>query len=84
MSKLDWGTEYLFSTGTTDFGPDAYDRIMRGEVPTPGKLFIAVRFHAADGEHAWLNRVQAIGVGINQGDTNRWDLYALRGEPGNL
>jgi Protein of unknown function (DUF3237) len=65
-------------TGTTDFGADAYERIMRGEPPTPGKIFIAARFQTADPGHAWINRVQAIGVGMNEGETNRWDLYALR------
>ena len=65
-------------TGTTDLGPDAHDRIMRGELPTPGKVFIAARFQTADPGYLWMNRVQAIGIGMNQGDINLWDLYALK------
>jgi hypothetical protein len=65
-------------TGTTDFGPDGYDRIMRGDLPTPGRILIAARFQTADPGYAWLNRVQAVGVGMNQGDGNQWDIYVLR------
>jgi hypothetical protein len=64
-------------TGTTDFGPGAYESIMRGELPAPGKIFIAVRFQTAHPDYEWMNRVQSIGVGMNQGDTNLWDHYVL-------
>jgi hypothetical protein len=65
-------------TGTTDFGPDGYDRIMRGDLPAPGRILIAGRFQTADPAHAWMNRVQAIGVGMSEGDANSWDVYALK------
>lgn len=69
---------YSHYSGMTDFGPEAYERIVRGELPTPGKIFIAARFQTAHPDYVWLNRVQAIGVGINEGDSNLWDTYALR------
>ena len=69
---------YSHYTGMTDFGPDAYERIVRGALPTPKKIFIAVRFQTAHPDYTWMNRVQAIGVGMNEGDSNLWDTYALR------
>lgn len=69
---------YTYYTGVTDFGADAYERIVRGEVPEPGKVFIAARFQTAHPGYRWLNRVQAVGVGVDEGASNLWDTYALR------
>jgi hypothetical protein len=69
---------YTYYTGVTDFGPDAYEGIVRGELPSPGKIYIAARFQTAHPDYTWLNRVQAIGIGMNEGDSNNWDTYALR------
>ena len=69
---------YTHYTGMTEFGPDGYERIVRGELPKPGKIFITARFQTAHPDYSWLNRVQAIGIGVNEGDSNLWDTYALR------
>lgn len=69
---------YSYYSGVTDLGADAYERVIRGELPEPGKIFIAVRFQTAHPEFTWMNRLQAIGLGTNENDTNIWDTYALR------
>lgn len=68
---------YTHYTGMTDLGPDAYERILRGELPKPGKIIASSRFQTADPELAWLNRLQAVAVGHSEGDRNVWDTYAL-------
>lgn len=72
------GLVYTHYTGVTDLGPDAYERIVRGELPAPGRIYVAARFQTAHPEHRWLNRLQAIAIGVNEGDRNHWDTYALR------
>ena len=69
---------YTWYSGLTDLGPDAYERILRGELPSPGKIHVAARFQTTHPGYVWLNRVQAIGIGLNEGDRNYWDTYALR------
>ena len=69
---------YSWYTGVVDLGEDAYDRLMRGQPPAPGAIRIAARFQTAAPQYAWLNRLQAFGIGQNQADGNLWDTYALR------
>jgi len=69
---------YSWYTGVVDFGEDAYDRLMRGEPPQPAGIRIAARFQTAAPKYAWLNRLQAFGIGQNDATGNLWDTYALR------
>ncbi len=69
---------YTSYTGLVDFGEDAYERIEKGELPTPGPIHVAARFQTAAPRHAWLNRVQALGIGESQAEGNLWDTYAIR------
>ena len=69
---------YSFYTGLVDFGEDAFARIEQGELPTPGPIHIAARFQTAAPKYAWLNRIQAIGIGRNDPVGNLWDTYAIR------
>lgn len=38
----------------------------------------APTFEAPDGDHAWLNNVQAVGIGTSDGQTVTYEIYALR------
>ena len=69
---------YTSYTGLVDFGEDAYERIEKGELPTPGPIHIAGRFQAAAPQYAFLNRIQAVGIGMNDAQGNLWDTYAIR------
>ncbi len=69
---------YSWYTGVVDLGEDAYERLLKGEAPRPGGIRIAARFQTAAPQYAWLNRLQAFGIGQNTGDGNLWDTYALR------
>ena len=67
-----------FYSGVVDLGADAFARLIKGETPTPGAIHIAARFQTSAPQYAWLNRIQAIGIGRSYPDGNLWDTYALR------
>jgi hypothetical protein len=69
---------YLHYTGVVDLGADAFQRLERGEVPAAKSLRVAGQFQTAAPQHAWLNRILAVGIGLNDADGNLWDTYALR------
>ena len=39
---------YTYYTGVTDLGEDAYERVIRGELPEARRIFIAARFQTMD------------------------------------
>ena len=70
---------YTFYSGVVDLGEDAFERLTRGEAPrAAGQIRIAARFQSAAPQYAWLNRIQAFGIGANDPEGNFWDTYALR------
>jgi hypothetical protein len=74
---------YMYYTGLVDLGADAYEQILRGERPTPGKIHTVPRFQTAAPRYLWLNRIQALGIGESRitpaGEgRNVWETYAIR------
>jgi hypothetical protein len=45
---------------------------------TGSKLRTAPLFETGDERYAWLNDIQAIGIGRNEGDDLSYEIYALR------
>jgi hypothetical protein len=66
-----------FYSGVVDLGVDAFERITKGEAPMASTIHIAARFQTSAPKYAWLNRVQAFGIGRNDPAGNLWDTYAL-------
>jgi hypothetical protein len=51
----------------------------RTDLSVPGSpAYSAPRFDTGDERYAWLNRIQAVGKGVLDGDTLTYDLYELR------
>lgn len=67
-------------TGLGDLGADGHAAFLRGELPTRMALRTVPRFSCAHPAHAWINRLQFIGIG--EVDFTRqyvsYDVYALR------
>ena len=42
-----------------------------------GVIRVAIRFEAGDERYAWLNSVQAVGLGASATGTVSYDVYAL-------
>jgi Protein of unknown function (DUF3237) len=66
-----------FYSGVVDLGVDAFDRLTKGETIKPGAIHIAARFQTSAPKYAWLNRIQAFGIGRSDPTGNLWDTYAL-------
>jgi len=71
---------YMHYQGVTDLGPDGYDKFLAGDAPSRLSLRTTPRFHTAHPRYAWLNRIQALGVGEADLETYavRYDVYALK------
>jgi len=67
-----------FYSGVVDLGEDAFERLTKGEALRPGAIHIAARFQTSAPRYAWLNRIQAFGIGRSDPSGNLWDTYALR------
>jgi hypothetical protein len=68
-------------TGVIDLGEAGYQAFLAGELPPDGTAIrVAPRFQTAHPEYAWLNRIQAVGIGetVLSQALVRYDLYALR------
>jgi hypothetical protein len=67
LETHDGSVVYVYYQGRKDFsqGMDA---------PT----YTAPKFEAGDDRYAWLNKIQAVGKGILDGTTLRYELYELR------
>ncbi len=80
MQAEDEALIYMHYTGIVDFGPDAYEQFLAGNLPTPGPLRIAPRFQTAAPDYLWLNRIQALGIGEYRPDAggNFWEIYAIQ------
>ncbi|MGE0214177.1 DUF3237 domain-containing protein [Mycolicibacterium sp.] len=68
------------NTGVIDFGPDGYEKFLRGEAPSTPTIRAAPRFLTAHPDYVWLNRVQCIAVGHADLTVPEvvLDAYALR------
>ncbi|MCC6436688.1 MAG: DUF3237 domain-containing protein [Acidimicrobiales bacterium] len=49
-----------------------------GGIVTDGQARTAPYFETGDAQHAWLNNVQAVGIGTVSADGPRYEVYALR------
>jgi hypothetical protein len=51
-------------------------------IGVPGDEGLSIRsaptFEAGDGDYAWLNNVQAVGIGLSTGDSVTYQVYALK------
>lgn len=67
-------------TGVADLGEDGYENGLQGKMPNPIRLRVAPRIRTAHPDHAWLNRLQFIGIGESVPGSNLvvYDLYALK------
>jgi len=54
---------YTSYKGVLDPGPDAYEQFLNGTLAPVFPIRIAPRFQTAHPAYAWMNRVQAYGVG---------------------
>ncbi len=41
-------------------------------------VYITPQFETSDERYAWLNKVQAVGKGMEQGDSRVYEVYELR------
>jgi hypothetical protein len=67
-------------SGLGDLGGEGYAAFLRGELPPGMTLRTVPRFSSAHPAHAWMNRLQFVGIG--EVDFARqyvsYDVYALR------
>lgn len=79
MQTEDGALIYTTYQGVFDPGPDAYDRFVEGTLPPKFPIRIAPRFQTAHPGYAWMNRVQAYGVGEVDLTTNSvtYHVYAV-------
>ena len=63
LEMHDGALVYSAYTGVLDPGPNGYDAFLNGTLPPKFPIRIAPRFQTAHPDYAWMNRVQAYGVG---------------------
>ena len=63
MQTDDGALIYTTYNGVLDPGPDGYEAFLNGTMPPKFPIRIAPRFQTAHPAYAWMNRVQAYGVG---------------------
>ena len=63
MEMQDGALVYTAYTGVLDLGPDGYQAFLNGALPPRIPVRTAPRFQTAHPAYAWLNRVQAYGIG---------------------
>ncbi|MGA2194312.1 MAG: DUF3237 domain-containing protein [Bryobacteraceae bacterium] len=63
MEMHDGALVYAAYTGVLDPGLNGYDAFLKGTLPPKFPIRIAPRFQTAHPDYAWMNRVQAYGVG---------------------
>ncbi|HYP07839.1 MAG TPA: DUF3237 domain-containing protein [Bryobacteraceae bacterium] len=65
--------------GIAEYGEDAYNRFLRGRFPTTAKLRTTPRFTTSHPDYLWLNRMQCVGIGEYDSESNqaRYDVYAV-------
>ncbi len=66
--------------GITDFGPEGYEKLLRGEMPPSVEIHTAVTVRTAHPDYQWLHRQLCVGVGSADlvNFVVRYDVYALR------
>jgi hypothetical protein len=71
------GTSYK---GVGDFGPDGYQRFLKGDLPPRLVLRVTPQCQTAHPAYTWLNRLQCLGIG--EVDIVKslvsYDIYAVR------
>jgi len=69
---------YLPYSGVIDFGPDGYDRFLRGDLPERASIRAVPRFLTSHPSYLWLNRLQCLNVGdvVLATGVVRYDVYA--------
>jgi hypothetical protein len=79
MQMDDGALVYCTYNGVLDPGPDGYKAFLNGTLPVRIPLRIAPRFSTAHPAWAWMNRVQAYGVGVADMSTAvvNYDIYAV-------
>ena len=63
LEMHDGALVYAAYTGVLDPGLNGYDAFLNGTLPPKFPIRIAPRFQTAHPDYAWMNRVQAYGVG---------------------
>jgi imidazole glycerol phosphate synthase subunit HisF len=63
MEMHDGALVYSAYTGVLDPGPNGYEAFVNGTLPPKFPIRTAPRFQTAAPAYAWMNRVQAYGVG---------------------
>jgi hypothetical protein len=63
MEMQDGALVYAAYTGVLDPGPNGYEAFINGALPPKFPIRTAPRFQTAHPAYAWMNRVQAYGVG---------------------
>lgn len=66
--------------GVSDFGEDAYEGFLRGEIPREVSLHTFPRLRSAHPGYQWLQRLACVGVGRAdlERSTVRYEVYALQ------
>ena len=54
---------YAAYTGVIDLGPDGYHAYLNGDAPPTFPIRTCPRYLTASPQYAWMNRIQAYGVG---------------------
>jgi len=69
---------YTAYTGILDPGPDGYDAFGKGTLPPKFPIRTAPRYQTAAAAYAWMNRIQAYGVGeVDLANASvSYDVYA--------
>jgi hypothetical protein len=59
--------------------PEVLAQLGRGEVVDPASLYFRINpmFETADGPHAWLNRVLAVGIGQRLTDSATYSVFEV-------
>jgi hypothetical protein len=79
METADGALIYVVYNGVADPGPDSYEAFLNNTLTPTFPIRIAPRFSTAHPAYAWMNRVQAYGVGeVNMADASvTYHVYAV-------
>jgi hypothetical protein len=68
------------TAGVRDGPSQVLERLARGEPVDPASYYfrVSIRYETANAEHAWLNRIVAVGSAIRLAHQVVYDAYVLR------
>ena len=66
--------------GIIDFGEDAFEMFLRGDMPDTAQIRTSPQFSTSHPDYLWMNRLQCVGIGEFRKASNNavYDIYTIR------